>query len=586
MNVFAYYQTEILSAISHLKNEGILGDAIATKNVTVEPPRDRSHGDVATNAAMVLAKQAKMKPRDLAEKIAPLLEQNSYVQRVDIAGPGFINLTLKNEIWYKVAQEIFTSGPNYGRSDVGNEEKVNVEYVSTNPTGPIHIGHCRGAVYGDALANLLEFANFDVSREYYINDAGAQVDVLARSVYLRYLEVLGEDVGEIPEGLYPGAYLIPIGQELARKFGDELKEQKEEEWLPTVRTEAVAANMTLIKDDLAALNISHDIFFSEQSLTADTTDLVAQTINDLRAQDLIYEGRLPPPKGNLPDDWEDREQTLFKATDFGDDVDRALVKSDGSYTYFAADMAYHRSKYERGFNTMINVWGSDHSGYVKRMKSAVKALTANQAHLDVKICQIVNLFRSGALIKMSKRAGTYVTVREVVDEVGADSVRFIMLFRKNDAVLDFDFDKVLEQSKDNPVFYVQYAHARIHSVFRNASELFNKTYPEVISTEKIHWQHLDHEEEINLIKRLSEFPRLVEAAALNHEPHRIAFYIYDVASDFHGLWNKGKELPQLRFINETNRDLTQARLALITNVATVIASGLEILGVKPKVVMT
>ncbi|MEM7619326.1 MAG: arginine--tRNA ligase [Pseudomonadota bacterium] len=585
MNIFSYYEAKIQKAVQQLITQDVLSKDIRLQNVSVEPPRDPDHGDVATNIAMVLSKQAKMNPRDLAAKIADIIHQDKFIEKIDIAGPGFINLVLKNEIWYEVAEAIHKLGKTYGRSNIGNEEVVNVEYVSANPTGPMHVGHCRGAVFGDALANLLEFAGFKVTREYYINDAGAQVDVLARSAYLRYREALGENIGDIPEGLYPGDYLIPVGKQIAEDYGASLLNKEEEEWLPIVRTIAIDANMELIKQDLAALNITHDVFFSERSLLSGETDQVAETIEWLQDEKLVYHGRLSPPKGKMPEDWEDREQLLFKSKNFGDDVDRALMKADGSYTYFAADIAYHKNKYDRGFKKMINVWGADHGGYIKRMQSAINALTANQGKLDVKICQLVNLLRAGQPIKMSKRAGTYVTLREVVDEVGSDVTRFIMLYRKNDAVLDFDFDAVLEQSRENPVFYVQYAHARIYSVFRNAADVFEDLDIESLKAVNIKFQCLDSKEEINLIKKLAEFPRTIEAAALNHEVHRIAFYIYELASEFHSLWNRGKELPQLRFINSKDRLLTEARLALILNVATIIASGLEILGVKPKLTM-
>ena len=500
MNLFADFETKILEAISRLKAENILETDIEIKGLSVEPPRDISHGDVSTNVAMVLAKPAKMKPRDLAEKIAEKLESDPLIEKIEIAGPGFINLRLEKSFWPSLLEKILQQNSEYGRSAIGKDQLVNVEYVSANPTGPMHIGHCRGAVFGDALANLLDYSGFKVTREYYINDAGAQVEVLARSVHIRYREALGEKIQEIPEGLYPGEYLIPVGEALASKYGHKFHNSEESEWLPIFKEAAIEANMKTIKDDLAALKIDHEIFFSEKSLTEGKNDKVEETINWLRERGIVYEGRLPPPKGKLPDDWEDREQTLFKATEFGDDVDRALVKSDGSYTYFASDMAYHKNKYDRGFSKMINVWGADHSGYIKRMSSAVKALTENQAELDVKICQLVNLLRGGEPVKMSKRAGTFVTLREVVDEVGSDSVRFMMLYRRNNDVLDFDFEKVLEESKDNPVFYVQYAHARIYSVMRNTHQVFPEVDVEGKGFPKPNLQLLEFEEEINLIK--------------------------------------------------------------------------------------
>ncbi len=436
-------------------------------------------------------------------------------------------------------------------------------------------------MFGDALGALLEFAGFDVTTEYYVNDAGAQVDVLARSAYLRYREALGEDIGEIPEGYYPGDYLKPVGAELAKIHGEKLLGQEEDEWLPLVREFTTDLMLKAIKEDLASLGISQDVFFSERSLIEGDGDKVALTIDELREKGLVYEGHLPPPKGKLPDDWEDREQTLFRATEFGDDVDRALVKSDGTYTYFASDMAYHDDKFKRGFRTMIDVWGADHGGYVKRMKAAVKALTGGEGELDVKICQLVRLFRGGEPVKMSKRAGEFVTLRDVVGEVGPGPVRFMMLYRKNDAPLDFDFVKVTEKSRDNPVFYVQYAHARAHSVFRNTLEVFPDLKHDSLDVEKLKLSLLNSEEELAIIKRISQFPRLIEAAALSHEPHRVAFYLYELAGDFHSLWNRGKELPQLRFINATDRDLTEVRVALVSAIAEILASGLKILCVQP-----
>lgn len=581
MNLYALFSARICDAIDQLKADGVLPAALEPANITAEPPRDASHGDIATNAAMVLAKPAGKQPREIAEKLAELLRQGDDVADVQVAGPGFINIALADSFWPGLAKAVLNNPQEFGRGEIGSGEPVNVEYVSANPTGPLHVGHCRGAVFGDALANLLRFAGFAVTTEYYVNDAGAQVDVLARSAYLRYREALGEEIGDIPEGFYPGDYLKPVGEGLANLHGDALLNVDEGEWLPIVRDFATAAMLDAIKDDLSSLSISQDVFFSERSLIDGGTDKVAETIEELRAKGLIYEGRLPPPKGKLPDDWEDREQTLFRATDFGDDVDRALAKSDGSYTYFASDMAYHNDKFKRGFNTMIDVWGADHGGYVKRMNAAVKALTGGKGELDVKICQLVRLFRGGEPVKMSKRAGEFVTLRDVVNEVGPDSVRFMMLYRKNDAPLDFDFVTVTEKSRDNPVFYVQYAHARAHSVFRNAREDFPDLEPDKLDPDKLDWSLLDPKEEFAVIKRLSQFPRVVESAALAHEPHRIAFYIHDLASDFHSLWNRGKELPQLRFINSTNRESTEVRVALVLAIARILASGLKILGVQP-----
>ncbi|WP_436641436.1 arginine--tRNA ligase [Microbaculum sp. FT89] len=580
MDVFGDFTGRVVGAVEALTAEGVLPAGIDTSRVVVEPPRDPSHGDLATNAAMVLARDAKAKPRDIAEKLAERLRASGDVVSVDVAGPGFVNLTLSDDYWRAGLDALVRAGGDYGRSGIGKGEAVNVEFVSANPTGPMHVGHCRGAVFGDALAGLLQFAGFDVSREYYINDAGSQIDTLARSAFLRYREALGEDVGAIPEGLYPGDYLVPVGKALSDEYGRGLLEKPEAEWLPIIRDFAIDAMMVMIRDDLAALGIVHDVFYSERSLSK-PVDKIAETIADLRGRGLVYQGRLPPPKGQLPDDWEDREQTLFRSTDFGDDVDRALMKSDGSYTYFASDIAYHRDKYERGFLAMINVLGADHGGYVKRLQAAVKAVSDNKASLDVKLCQLVKLFRGGQPVKMSKRAGEFVTLRDVVDEVGRDVVRFIMLTRKNDAPLDFDFEKVQEQSKDNPVFYVQYAHARAHSVFRNAAEV----YPDIAFPMETPGPEgllaLSDPFELALIRTLATFPRVVETAALAHEPHRIAFYLYDLASAFHGLWNRGKDLPQLRFINAEDRASTMARLTLVQAVALVISSGLGMLGVEP-----
>ncbi|HLC09208.1 MAG TPA: arginine--tRNA ligase [Methyloceanibacter sp.] len=579
MDVFAGFHGRVLAAVQQLKHDGVVPPDASIEGITLEPPKDPSHGDLATNAAMVLAKAAGQPPRVLAERLAPLIAVDTHIDKVEIAGPGFINLTLSFAFWPSVLRMVLEQGASYGRSAIGKGEAVNVEYVSTNPTGPIHVGHCRGAVFGDALANLLDFTGFAVTREYYVNDAGAQVDALARSVFLRYREALGETIGEIPEGLYPGDYLKPIGEKLASQHGNELLAMREEEWLPIVRAAALQAMLAMIEEDLAQLGIRHDVFFSERSLSEGPRDEVAETIADLKARDLIYKGRLPPPKGKVDEDWEDREQLLFRSTAFGDDIDRPLVKSDGSYAYFAGDIAYHRDKFRRGFKSMIDVLGADHSGHVKRMKAAVAALTDGEAELDIKICQLVRLFRAGEPVKMSKRAGTFVTLREVVDEVGAGPVRFMMLYRKNDAPLDFDFAKVTEQSRDNPVFYVQYAHARASSVLRNVRGAFPDLDPEEGSLAVSDLGRLTDEAEVALIRRIAQFPRLVESAATAHEPHRIGFYLYDLAGDFHGLWNRGKDLPQLRFIYESDRELTRARIALVTATKRVLASGLGILGV-------
>jgi arginyl-tRNA synthetase len=551
--------------------------------VVVEPPRDAAHGDMATNAAMVLAKEARAKPRDLAEQIAAKLRADDLIASVEVAGPGFINLTLKPKAWSDALRTVLREGASYGRSAMGAAEKVNVEYVSANPTGPMHVGHCRGAVFGDALCSLLQFAGYDVTREYYINDAGAQVDVLARSAFLRYREALGEDIGAIPEGLYPGDYLKPVGQALSAEYGDKLLTMSEGAWLPIVRNKAIAMMLDEIRRDLAALNIRHDVFFSERSLIENGNNKVTETIDYLRSKGDVYEGRLPPPKGKPVEDYEDREQTLFRATAFGDDVDRPLIKSDGSYTYFASDIANHKNKFDRGFTNLIDVFGADHGGYIKRMQAAVKAVTAGKATLDVKIVQLVRLLRNGEPVKMSKRSGDFVTLREVVEEVGKDAVRFMMLFRKNDAVLDFDLAKVIEQSKENPVFYVQYGHARGHSVFRNAREVVPDLPEEATARAAFLMEaavdRLTDPAELDLLRRLALYPRMVEAAAVAHEPHRIAFYLYDLASEFHALWTRGRDLPYLRFIINNDAEITKARLALVQGVVSVLASGLAVLGV-------
>ncbi len=582
-HLFADVLARVHAVCGALAAEGGWPAGIDLSRVVVEPPRDAAHGDMATNAAMVLAKDARAKPRDLAEAIALRLRADDLIASVDVAGPGFINLTLKPTAWSEALRTVLREGDAYGRSAIGAAEKVNVEYVSANPTGPMHVGHCRGAVFGDALCSLLAFAGYEVVREYYINDAGAQVDVLARSAFLRYREALGEDIGAIPEGLYPGDYLMPVGQALSAEYGDKLLAMSEGGWLPIVRDKAIAMMMEEIKGDLAALNIRHDVFFSERSLIEVGNNKVTETIDFLRARGDVYEGRLPPPKGGPVEDYEDRVQTLFRATAYGDDVDRPLMKSDGSYTYFASDIANHKNKFDRGFTNLIDVFGADHGGYIKRMQAAVKAVTAGKAALDVKIVQLVKLLRSGEPVKMSKRSGDFVTLREVVDEVGSDAVRFMMLFRKNDAVLDFDLAKVIEQSRDNAVFYVQYGHARGHSVFRNAREVV-PDLPEAAGARAAFLsqaavERLTDPAELGLLRLLALYPRMVEAAAVAHEPHRIAFYLYDLASEFHTLWTRGRDLPYLRFIINNDAGITKARLALVQGVVSVLASGLAILGV-------
>ncbi len=538
MDVFAQIENRVAAALDALKAEGGLPADVSTTGIEVETPRDPTHGDLATNAAMVLAKPARMKPRDIADKLQAKLAGAEGIEAVSVAGPGFLNLTLKPEVWHGLVRAILDAGPSYGRSNVGNGKTVNVEYVSANPTGPMHVGHCRGAVFGDVLANLLVFAGFDVTREYYVNDAGGQVDVLARSVFLRYREALGENIGDIPQGLYPGDYLKPVGAALANEHGPSLINMPEERWLPIVRTFAIDQMMPIIKADLAALNIKHDVFFSEASLTRDGADKIKSAIEALRAKGLIYEGRLEKPKGHEDEEWEDREQTLFKSTEFGDEADRALMKSDGSYTYFAGDVAYHYDKLQRGYQHLVNVFGADHIGYIPRMLAVVAAFTGGTverdakgklkywhtqggtADLGIKVVNLVKLFKNGEPYKMSKRAGTFVTLRDVVDEVGRDPVRFMMLYRKELEQLDFDFAKVMEQSKDNPVFYVQYAHARAASVFRNAQEVFPDLAPGSRAVREADLTKLTDTGEIELIKKLAYFPRLITGAARAEEPHR------------------------------------------------------------------
>lgn len=574
MNLFSEFLAAIGGAVAAVASEQVIAAALDLSRVTAEPPRDPSHGDISTNAAMVLSKAFGKPPRALAEAIAEKLRTHPDVAAVEIAGPGFINLRLMPAVWPRVLNSILALGEAYGRSGLGRGKKANVEYVSANPTGPLHVGHVRGAVFGDALAQLLVETGFEVTREYYINDAGAQVDVLARSAYLRYCEALGDDIGEIPSGLYPGSYLKPVGEALVQEFGPALKAKPESEWLPIVRARTMDMMMALIREDLAALNIRQEVFFSEKSLH--DSGEVAAAIADLRAAGHVYQGTLPPPKGEVPEDWEDREQTLFRATDFGDDIDRPLLKSDGSYTYFASDVAYSRNKISRGYKELIYVLGADHGGYVKRLEAVAAALAGKGAvDVIVRLCQLVKLYRAGEPMRMSKRAGEFVTLRDVVDEVGADVVRFMMLFRKNEAPLDFDFAKVTEQSKDNPVFYVQYAHARTCSVIRNAAS------EGVRPAAQPDFTQLMDEQELTIARRLAEYPRLVEAAALAHEPHRVAFYLFELAGEFHALWNKGKDSPQLRFILKGDMNLTTTRLAFLRAIGYALANGLRILGVRP-----
>jgi arginyl-tRNA synthetase len=580
MNLFSDFEQRIRAAVeAAVGAEGHSAASDVLDRINAEPPRDPAHGDIATNAAMVLAKPLGMKPRELALRIAVRLEADPDVESVQVAGPGFINLRLVDGFWAVRLAEILRAGAFYGHSDIGRRQKVNVEYVSANPTGPMHVGHCRGAVVGDAIAGLLAATGHEVTREYYINDAGSQVDTLARSAYLRYRETLGEDIGEVASGLYPGDYLKPVGQALKAEFGAGLLSRGETDWLPVVRERAVGAMLDAIRADLEMLGVHHDVFFSERSLKSGAADRVAEAIAALAEKGLIYRGKLPPPKGQLPPDWEDREQTLFRATEFGDDVDRPLMKSDGSYTYFASDIAYHYDKYLRGFRAMIDVLGADHGGYEKRMKAAVTAMSGGEATLEVQLCQLVKLFRGGQPVQMSKRSGEFVTVREVVEEVGRGSVRFMMLFRKADAPLDFDLQTVREQSKDNPVFYVQYAHARTASVRRQAGEEVPDIDLAAEALADADLMLLADEGERALVRAMADWPRIVEAAARSREPHRVAFYLYDLASTFHAHWNRGKELPQLRFIRPEDIARSRARLALVTAVGMVLRSGLQVLGV-------
>ncbi|WP_136682682.1 arginine--tRNA ligase [Falsirhodobacter xinxiangensis] len=572
MNLFSELRTLVTEAIAAMQAAGELPEGLDLTAVAVEPPRDAAHGDMATNAAMVLAKPAGKQPRQIAEGLAARLSADPRITAVEVAGPGFLNLRLDKALWQRLVAAVLSQGDEYGRSAIGAGTKVNIEFVSANPTGPMHVGHTRGAVVGDALARLLAFAGWDVTREYYINDGGAQVDVLARSAYERYREANGLEP-EIREGLYPGDYLIPVGEALKEAYGTALLDKPESEWLITIRDFAVRRMMAMIREDLAALNVKMDVYSSEKALYG--TGKIEAALDRLRALDLIYEGVLEPPKGKTPEDWEPREQTLFRSTAHGDDVDRPVMKSDGSWTYFAPDIAYHYDKVERGFDQLIDIFGADHGGYVKRMKAAVAALSNGRVPLDIKLIQLVKLWKNGEPFKMSKRAGTFVTLRDVVEQVGADVTRFVMLTRKNDAALDFDFDKVLEQSKDNPVFYVQYASARINSVIRKATvEVDDLTLAGADMT------LLDHDAEIGLAKKLAEWPRLVEIAARSNEPHRIAFYLYELASDFHALWNRGNDDTSLRFVQE-DAGITQAKIGLARATGVVISNGLGILGVTP-----
>jgi arginyl-tRNA synthetase len=575
MNPYRHFIGEIVGALRSMQAAGELPEKLDFSAITAEPPRDPAHGDIATNAAMVLAKAAAKKPRDIAEPLLARLKANPDVVDGAVAGPGFINLKITDSFWRERLRECLEQGIAYGDSQVGAGAKVNVEYVSANPTGPLHVAHARGAVVGDALANLLAKAGYAVTKEYYINDAGAQVDKLGQSTYLRYREALGDHIEKIPEGLYPGEYLKEVGAAIAKRDGARWIDKPEADWLPEMRAFAISALMAEIKTDLETLGVHIDVYSSERALV--DSGAVDRAFQELARQDLIYQGRLEPPKGKTPDDWEDREQTLFRATKFGDEVDRPLKKSDGSWTYFANDIAYHHDKYRRGFADMIDIWGADHGGYVKRMKAAVRAITEGRGELDVKLCQLVRVLKNGELVRMSKRAGSFVTLRDLLDEVGPDVVRFTMLTRKNDASFDFDLVKATEQSRENPVWYVQYAHARTRSVVRQAAAAGIAT--DGLATAPL--DRLANPGELALIRLIAQWPRQVEAAASAHEPHRIAFYLYDLAAAFHAHWTRGREEPGLRFVIEGEDELSRARLALVQGIGFVIGSGLKVFGVTP-----
>lgn len=577
MNVFSHFRKVIIATLESLVAQELLPKDLDFAKVTAEPPKEAEHGDIATNAAMVLAKQARKNPREIAALLCEKLQQNDQIIGCEVAGPGFVNLRIDNAFWLQCVQDILKAGRAYGDGDLGNGIPVNLEYVSVNPTGPMHIGHCRGAVAADILGSVLQKAGYQVTREYYINDAGNQADLLAHSVYGRYLEALGhpkQDVGE-----YPGEYLIPVGQALADQFGEKWIGADESEWMETIRTFSVNAMMDLIRKDLALLGIHHDIFTSEKEIVSrGETD---EAFKVLEEQGLIYQGRLPPPKGKKPEEWVAEELVLFRSTDFGDDSDRPLKKPDGRWTYFAGDIAYHWDKIRRGFKVIIDFWGADHVGYVKRLNSAVQGLSQGKVEFEALLCQLVKFMDKGQPVKMSKRAGTYIAVDDVVDRVGKDSVRFMMITRKNDVPLDFDFAKVVEQSKDNPVFYVQYAHARACSVKRHIKELFPNLDIAPENLAQANLALLENQEDIDLIKILTQWPRQIELAAKTREPHRVAYYLYNVASTFHALWTKGKDQTQLRFLYPENQEKTLARFAMVQAMAIVIASGLEVMGVKP-----
>tara|TARA_Y100001968_G_scaffold288856_1_gene291405 strand:- start:604 stop:2361 length:1758 start_codon:yes stop_codon:yes gene_type:complete len=580
VNYFKFFEKFILKAIERLAQDSEVFIDLAMHSFSVERPKDPKHGDISTNVAMILAKQFKMKPIDLAELIVPELVSSKYIVEANLAGPGFINIQISTKFWKERLRDILLINTKFGNSNIGSGRKINVEYVSANPTGPMHVGHGRGAVVGDVLSKVLEKSGFEVTKEYYINDAGNQVNILAHSVYFRYCELNGKSMGVIPEEYYQGSYLIDLAEELQKRDGNRWLDLTQEEWLPPIQGFAIKSMMQLISKDLNSLGVFPDVFRSEKEIIQ--TGMVDAVMSTLADQNLIYEGTLDPPKGRENQDWESNPQTLFLSTKYGDDIDRAIKKTDGSWTYFASDMAYHLDKYQRGFNRMINIWGFDHGGYVKRMTAAVSALTRGDAMLDVKLCQLVNLIRDGQQIKMSKRSGTFLTLGEVIREVGRDAFRFFMLTRKNDAPLDFDLTKVLEESKDNPVYYIQYSHARGKSVLRRASEIFDdsKLVPEMLA--EVELDLLDDPLEINLIKIMASWPRVLEDTANSHEPHRIAYFLIDMASAFHNLWTKGaRQAAQLRFISIENEELTMARLAMVQSYLIVVASALEVMGITP-----
>lgn len=587
MNIFATFKSRIDAVVEALSAEGLLPTGLDLTRVAAEPPREAGHGDIATNAAMILAKPAGKAPRALADLLLPRLRAMPDVVEATVAGPGFINLKVNDAIWRDALRDVLTQGTGYGDAQVGGGQPINVEYVSANPTGPMHVGHARGAVVGDTLANLLAKAGFKVTKEYYVNDAGGQVDNVARALRMRYLQVLGRITAEDVQGAlerkeiqYGGEYLIPCAEALVERDGDKWADVTDENfWIPPLRDFIVEFMMRIVKEDLAAMGIRHDVFTSEKALTQ--AGKVDDALKFLSDGGLTYTGVLEPPKGKTPDDWEPRPQLLFKATEFGDEIDRPLKKSSGAWTYFAADIAYHKDKVDRGFNDLVNVWGADHGGYVKRVDAALKALTANKGKLDVLLCQMVRVFNKGEPVKMSKRAGTFVTMRDLIDEVGRDVVRFIMLTRKNDAPLDFDYAKVTEKSRENPVFYVQYAYARGRSVFRHAADMFPDADLSDAGLGAADLTRLQDPDELGVLRMLASWPRTVEGAALAHEPHRLAFYMYDLASQFHALWNKGNDAAELRFLQAEDRAVSLARLALVRGVGLVIASGLAVFGVEP-----